>query len=380
MKIIYYYPKKAGAPSKVARSIFNSLQNRYLDLCVFQQTSDEESIDYEKTNNLKKVSLSQLLCENDDYLVHFTQSPTIFPNKKFLLFILSMLKKYKMIINYHGEPRTEFLIKLKNLDFTCLPYTLNYIFSPLIMKYADTVILNSFYMKHLFEQKYSLNNLIVIPNGIDPIWLKPLDAVEVENKAELDKLLNRSHFTILYHGRLAPEKGVDILLQGFSLFAKNYHVMNEHCPINLIIVGEGPQKSKFEKFCIENNIHENVIFLGFIPSASLKYLLQNVDGAVYPSVYEPFSLAILEALCMANAPVMYAENIGINDFAKKYNYSFHTFTPMPEAICSKFTWLLENHDSIETSKLVESQRLFSGMFSWDKISEEYSDVYDSILV
>ncbi|WMW25429.1 glycosyltransferase [Methanolobus sediminis] len=380
VNVIYYYPKRTGAPSKVALSLFNAYLdiNKKIHFYIFQQTFNDDLVDCTNTKNIERISLKKLLFEDGNYLVHFTLSPSIFPNKKFILYIISLLKKNKIIINYHGEPRTEFLIKVKNRDLNFCPYILNYIFLPFILKKADKLIVNSYNMKSLFEQKYDLNNVLVIRNGIASFWLDPLDNKNVDNINELDNMLSQTNLTILYHGRLAPEKGIEVLLQGFALFVKQCSARNEKCPINLILVGEGPLKDKMYSFCVDNMISQYVIFMGFISDISLKYMLEKVDATIYPSIYEPFSLAVLEALSTTNGPVIYAENIGINDFAKKYNYELHTFKPTPEIIANEFSWILENQNNPEVIKLIKAQKEFSTIFSWNSVAKEYLELYNAV--
>lgn len=369
-QLIYYYPSKAGAPSAVGRSLFNSLKNKKkIDLLVFPQ-SKRDTFELEKeSENVKSVSMKELLFLKNE-IVHFSMSPLIYPNKKLLLYLLSLLKHSKLIINYHGETRTEFKIKLTNHDLSCLFNLPTYVLIPLILKSADVIVVNSFVMNKLFESNYGLNNVKVIPNGIDDFWLKPKieENIKIDFKEELGQNIN-----IFYHGRLAPEKGVDILLKGFSDILKKYESMNKIHPIMLYIAGDGPQRECLKSLSVKLGIAKNVTFLGKIPVKTLRSYLQSVSAAIYPSVYEPFSLAVLEALSSVNGPVMYSYNTGINDFVKRNGYVFYTFEPTVKGISDAIERLIEKKYDIN---IYNEQKKFASKYSWDNIADEYMKLYN----
>ncbi|KKG15984.1 hypothetical protein EO98_04580 [Methanosarcina sp. 2.H.T.1A.6] len=369
-QLIYYYPSKAGAPSAVGRCLFNSLKKKVnSDILVFlQNKKDTVEIENEK-KNVRIISIKELVyLENE--IIHFSMSPLIYPNKKFLLYLLSLSKRSKLIINYHGETRTEFKIKLANRDMSCLFNLPTYVLTPLILRSADVIVVNSFVMKKLFESNYGLNNVQVIPNGIDDFWLKSKmeENIQIDLKGEFGQNTN-----IFYHGRLAPEKGVDVLLKGFCNVLKKYESMNKIHPIMLYIAGEGPQREYLKILSTKLGIDKNVVFLGKVPLNTLRSYLQSVNAAIYPSVYEPFSLAVLEALSSVNGPVMYSYNTGINDFVKRDGYTFYTFEPTVDGIFNAIERLVEKKYDIN---IHNDQKKFARNYSWDNIADEYLKIYN----
>ena len=367
--LIYYYPSKAGAPAAVGRSLFNSLKKSNVDLLVFPQNK-KDILELEKDRKKDRViSLKEFLYLKNG-IVHFSMSPLIYPNKKLLLYLLSLSKHSKLIINYHGETRTEFKIKLTNHDMSCLFTLPTCILTSLILKSADVIVVNSFVMKRLFESNYSLNNIKVIPNGIDDFWLKP----ELEESIKNDLQGNSGQCTnIFYHGRLAPEKGVNILLKGFGDALKKHESEHKKAPMMLHIAGDGPQREYLKNLSARLGIAENVIFLGKIPLETLRFYLQAVDAAIYPSIYEPFSLAVLEALSTVNDPVMYSCNMGINDFVKRDGYVFYTFEPTVNGVSDVIKNIIEKKYDVN---IHIKQKKFSGKYNWDSIAEEYIKIYN----
>lgn len=103
---------------------------------------------------------------------------------------------------------------------------------------------------------------------------------------------------ILYHGRLAPEKGLWTLVRAAQRLAR----------AEVRIAGEGPLRAALEAWCLEHSL-DNVRFLGFIPPAELPPLIRNARCLVMPSEwYENCPMALLEALSHG-VPVV-ASNIG----------------------------------------------------------------------
>lgn len=365
-ELIYYYPLGEGAPSEVSRNVFAALAKKEMNssICLFFQRSNFEPIG-DNLTKFKVLSIKELLRTSQNMIVHIPQDPLVFPNRKFFLYLFSLLNKNKLVINYHGDPRTEFMIKLKSHNFGSLVYLLNYVFTPFILKSADVAIVNSQYMKSLLESKYNAKNLIVIPNGLDYSWLATTDVKKIQLKSD-----NPNAFILFYHGRLAPEKGIDILIKAVSLCNKKY---NKN--IVLYVAGEGDQRHDLEDLCVRAGMEENVIFLGKIPLNRLQSFLCSVDAAVYPSRYEPFSLAVLEAFSLVNGPVLFSKNIGLNDFVKKDGFSFHSFEPSEESLSETIKEIIENADV----KIASKQKEFARRYSWDIIIDKYLEVYGTIL-
>jgi glycosyltransferase involved in cell wall biosynthesis len=296
--------------------------------------------------------------------------------------MISLLKGHEIIINYHGDPREEFKLQLKSLNYICLFYILDFIFSPSIMKRSNYIIVNSYYMKKLLEKKYTLDNIIVIPNGINEYWFKDEDSSDNSTKILPENIPNiieekqKKVLKFIYHGRLAPEKGVNILLSGFK---KYLTIVNSHSNSqlnHLTIVGDGPQRKKLERFCHDLDLDEHVSFLGKVSDSQLNNELQNANAAIYPSIYEPFSLAILEAFTKVKGPVVYSKNIGINDFVKKEGYDFITFEPTAQDICNKLLTVAEKQYS---KSIPREQQAFAAKYTWKNVTEKYIDTYNKLI-
>ncbi|RXA20928.1 glycosyltransferase family 1 protein [Methanosarcina sp. MSH10X1] len=372
--LVYYYPLGSGAPSEVSRKLFSALisKNLHLNIAIFPQKRNKNFLDIvENTYPNTKIYLINNLFQNYDekLLMHFTMSPLVYPNRKFILYLAALLNrnkrnKLKLIINYHGEPSTEFKIKLKNHDLKSLVYVPNYILTPYIMRSADVIIVNSFMIRDLFVTKYKARNIIVIPNGIDSSWSS-------NSNSKLKKNEKNTKY-LFYHGRLDPEKGVELLIKAFSNVLK---VTNEN--IKLFIGGNGKQRNYLEKLCNNLKIENDVTFLGNLSQTEIKFYLSIADIAVYPSILDGFSLSVLEAFSIVNGPVIYSNKIGIDDFVRKSGFEFYTFNPSIEEITSMISKILKNDYD---KKIFLRQKEFASHYTWDRIVNEYIKVYQDLFL
>jgi glycosyltransferase involved in cell wall biosynthesis len=382
--IIFYYPEKKNAPAHVARSLFEELTKTGIPFQISPYLQKKELVP-ELSNCIKAsgiASLKEVLSGTQKRIVHFTLNPTVFPNKKFMLLLACLLKGHSMIINYHGDPREEFLIQLKSFNRACILYVPEYIFLPFVMKRACYIVVNSFLMKDLFETKYGLNNVVVIPNGINQCWLSETDTKDgtmkpmLKDEADADDAQCSGAFEIVYHGRLAPEKGVDLLLKGFKKFLQIQDSDPQSSLSHLTIIGSGPLQSKLENLSSELGISENISFPGRVSDPQLAHHLRKATVAIYPSIYEPFSLAILEAFTTVKGPVIYTKNIGINDFVEKEGYRFLTFEPTAEDICNKLLMVSKQR---YPGSLPAQQREFAAKYSWEIIARQYVQLYSNLI-
>ncbi len=131
---------------------------------------------------------------------------------------------------------------------------------------------------------FSEQSVSVLPNGVD-LDVSP-EAPEVDTKVDLpDKPV------LLFVGRIMASKGVDDLLEAFSLL--------EH-DCKLIIVG--PMRDEHIKDQI-HTLSDDVEYRGYVEQAELDALYRRADLFVFPTRSDVFPLVTLEAMA-AGTPVV----------------------------------------------------------------------------
>jgi glycosyltransferase involved in cell wall biosynthesis len=82
-------------------------------------------------------------------------------------------------------------------------------------------------------------------------------------------------------------------------------------PFTVVMAGSGELENELRRYCDEH-ILDNVIFPGFINQSELPLLYAASDIFVLPSEYEPWGLAVNEAMC-ASLPVVVSREVGCVD-------------------------------------------------------------------
>ncbi|HEX5132894.1 MAG TPA: glycosyltransferase [Candidatus Krumholzibacteria bacterium] len=126
--------------------------------------------------------------------------------------------------------------------------------------------------------------LHVVPNGIDTQRFAPADRGAA--RRELGRDENRTLVACV--SRLSPEKGIDVLLGAWPLLART--------DIDLVLLGDGPERRRLEALAASLGISERVHFAGATPHAVIPRWLAASDVAVLPSRMEGYPNAVVEAL------------------------------------------------------------------------------------
>ena len=145
--------------------------------------------------------------------------------------------------------------------------------------------------------------IAVIPLGVDTSFFRTADA----GPGLREQLGLEDSTVVLFVGRMEDVKGVDVLLEAFSLLRKNDDSL---C---LVLVGGGAQKPRYEALASHLGITSGVRFVGSVTREALPSYLDVADIFVLPSLKEPFGLVGLEAMAKGK-PVVASAVGGIPDF------------------------------------------------------------------
>ncbi|MDT7864327.1 MAG: glycosyltransferase family 4 protein [Thermoproteota archaeon] len=207
--------------------------------------------------------------------------------------IVHMIKeKDKLAITCQG---TEIGLFNLSRNYLSLINLVNSRFEKDTFEKSKIIITASEFLKKELICYYNLpsHKIVTIHNGID------IKEYEFSNiiKIGLKDKLGVSNI-ILFVGGFSRRKGIHILLKALSEIKEKDWI--------LIIVGGGDLKSREEFINLSKslNIENKIVNLPFISSRErelLKSILFEADIFVHPSLYEGFSLAILEAMAAGKA-------------------------------------------------------------------------------
>ena len=104
--------------------------------------------------------------------------------------------------------------------------------------------------------------------------------------------------TVAFAGRLAREKGVDVLLRALPA------VIAQVPDVRLVVAGEGPESRTLHKLAADLGIDSHTRFLGHVAPGQLDAALASAWVQAVPSLWdEPFGLVALEAMMRGTAVV-----------------------------------------------------------------------------
>lgn len=132
----------------------------------------------------------------------------------------------------------------------------------------------------------SIRRIEVVPTGVDLNRFYPgLDA-----SAILERYGLRGKKVVLHLGRIAMEKNLDLVINGFAKMVK------KNSELRLMVAGDGPAKANYIKMVQDLGISDKVIFTGFVPDEELPLIYSACDVFTIASKFETQGLVVLEAM------------------------------------------------------------------------------------
>lgn len=196
--------------------------------------------------------------------------------------------------------------------------------------------------------------VFAVHNGIDTERFFP---VEATGKPKGDK-----PFTIVYAGGLGPRKNLSLLLHAYGQLLQQYPFLQ------LKIAGGWPENTPWPAMAHNLGL-KNVTFTGFIPDHLMGDFYRNADLFIYPSTYEGFGFAPLEAMA-CGVPVLSASGGALAETAGGGACLFEYDT---DDLVAKAAQLIE--DTTIRASLRKRGIAWAKQFSWQKAAGQTLDIY-----
>ena len=161
-------------------------------------------------------------------------------------------------------------------------------------------------------------------------------------------LLKRPSF--LFVGQAVERKGLSTLLEA-CLLLKQEGYEN----FSLVIVGDGAQRQQYEAWTVEQNLTDQVHWLGWVDYGSLGFYYQQVDVFIFPTFEDIWGMVVLEAMLFAKA-ILCSKEAGAKEMIK-VGYNGQIFDPLfPEEIARAMQLIIDKPE-LATSMGVSSREL-----------------------
>jgi glycosyltransferase involved in cell wall biosynthesis len=204
------------------------------------------------------------------------------------------------------------------------------------------------------------------------VILNPINLAQVQSLAQASidhPWFNCSEIPIIFTvARLAKQKNLDGLLQAFAQVI-------QLTPARLLILGEGPLRSKLENLCQELGI-ENSVWMPGYDSNPYRYMA-NCDVFVLASAWEGCPVALQEAMVCGAAVVVTDSPGGMKDIVDYGKFGMVVPAGDPSALAKKILQLLNQPDLKQHYR--EQAKLRSQDFHYLNIAKQYNDFCQSLL-
>jgi glycogen synthase len=233
---------------------------------------------------------------------------------------------------------------------------------------AERVITCSAYMREHVADIYGLEDerITVIPNGIDPSELVPVDDLE-QLRAGFARPEDR---LVLLVGRLVYEKGFQLALEALPGLIER--VGN----VRFIVAGSGTAEHELREQAGQLGLDDHGTFLGWIGDDVLHSLYRIADLTVVPSIYEPFGLVALEAMA-SGCPCLVADTGGLREVVPNEDVGLRFRARDPDSLSALAERLLTDRALRERLVAEASEHVLG--FDWADVARQVAGVYEDVV-
>ncbi len=312
--------------------------------------------------------------KNIKYFTYPNQRPT---RLKDFIFICKIIKKEKPVLCISNFGSTN-IVSIASYVFG-VPNRINYLHtSPnqlkidskknsihdwflkqrkiLILKINTHVITNSTMMSELITKSFKIkkNKISVLPYLLEK---------SKNNWEPLDK----REFSICIVGRLSLSKGHKNLLYAFNECIKT------NPKLNLLIVGNGPEKNTLQKLTESLKQKNRVAFLGNIPNKDIGAIFSKCFASISASKSEAFGIVNIESL-REGTPVICTNTEGAKDIIVNGKNGFIVDLIKKSDLSKTISKIIENWDFFSVNAL----NTFNEKYSKENISVHAKQIINII--
>lgn len=269
-----------------------------------------------------------------------------------------------LALKLYKDYGTRYIVTVRNTDLNLFLKFRKDLYNTMneILKNASKIIfLTEAYRESFFthpsvsaNQYFYRQKSVVLNNGIDKFWLK-----NITPKRQV------MPFRLLYVGRLSKEKNLNRLIHAVVQLRERYP------KIQLTIVGAAGNDKKN----VLSLIGLNADFIHYKGEVHDKAMLLDIyrghDIFAMPSLRETFGLVYIEALSQG-LPVLFTADQGIDGVFGSLKIGEKVNAHSVSSIAQGLEKVLLNFGEYDLSRINFTR------FDWDKIAEQYRDMYYEI--
>lgn len=237
-----------------------------------------------------------------------------------------------------------------------------------IIKDAKKIHFTTNYERDDFNNSfYILENSFVIPNCFDfNEFNHKIPSGYFKNKFLGDK--NKKY--ILFLGRLAQVKGIDILLESYLKILEKYS-------INLVFVGpDYGYKKEIQEFINKNKLSNYIYLIDTLTGDDKISAYHDSECFVLSSYSENFGMTAIEAMA-CKTPVIISDQVGIYKEVYKNNAGLICSTNV-ESLTEKLLFLLSN-DDVKKNLIMNAYKFIYDYYSVESVAKQMLNEFEVIV-
>jgi len=172
---------------------------------------------------------------------------------------------------------------------------------------------------------------------------------------------------VLHHGTIQPRKNLKRLIEAFRLMLAR----NRSLDLNLVLAGHAGWASEeiIEAASSSSGGRERVILAGMVPEADLALLIKGAEMAVVPSLYEGFSLPMVESMA-CGTPTIVSQTSCLPEISGNVLAYFDPLSIDDMATCMQSALTdLQMRERLREKGIEQASK-----FTWERCAQETLDV------
>lgn len=284
-----------GGAEKVMLTYLQNNKSEFIDFSLFVSNASgpfkgkkiNSSLDY----NFKRFlyCIPKLLLVIKKYKINILFST--FPHISVILILLKLVRLHRCVVVVRQPNEIK-----KSLSGSIKYILLRALYISLIHR-SDLLIVTSTFMK---------NEINILNNKIKNIKLirNPVPFKNIRKRV-LPVATNKDKIRLIYVGRLAYQKGVDIIL----------NIIRYTNNLELLVLGKGSELLNLKKIVKEKKIENKIKFMGFVNKPN--NLIAGSDYFILPSRWEGLPNSALESLTLGTPVITFDRVNGLKDLKNK---------------------------------------------------------------
>lgn len=203
-------------------------------------------------------------------------------------------------------------------------------------KQCDLIFAPTAGMKEYFDKRYQYLQIptAVLPTGLEEAFFQRQEQKEAQIRREAGAEEIPLFVTV---ARMGHEKNIEFLLRSAAAFKESYGK-----PFRFLLIGDGPERSRFCDIAEQLGIREEVRFLGQVDNQEIPAYMAAADAFLFASKTETQGIVILEAFA-SGTPVIALRASGVEDLVEDSVNGFLVEKELEEEFAKKLLCFLQDH-------------------------------------